>query len=70
MLDLTMASIVPLLISAVTGATVANFLLGKEVVFNFTLQDPFILNHIPFYILLGVIAGLVSVYFTETYDRI
>jgi len=65
MLDLTIASIVPLLISAVTGATVAYFLMGKGVLFSFDLAESFMLNNIPFFILLGVICGLISLYFTK-----
>jgi len=65
MLDLTIASIVPLLISAVTGATVAYFLMGKEVLFSYDLAESFMLNNIPFFILLGVICGLISLYFTR-----
>ncbi len=65
MLDLTIASIVPLLISAVTGATVAYFLMGKEVLFSHDLAESFILNNIPFFIMLGVICGFISLYFTR-----
>lgn len=65
MLDLTLASIIPLLISSVTGAIVANFLLGKSVVFYFSLKDPFVLGNIPFYLLLGIATGLFSLYFTR-----
>ncbi|MBS2100258.1 chloride channel protein [Carboxylicivirga linearis] len=65
MLDLTMASIVPLLISAVTSATVAYFFLGKEVEFTFALEAPFLLNNIPYYVGLGIIGGFVSLYFTR-----
>lgn len=65
MLDLTMRSVIPLMISAVTGASVSYFLMGKAVIFYFTLQDPFILGNLPFYVLLGIISGLVSLYVTE-----
>ncbi|MHC1775260.1 MAG: chloride channel protein [Lentimicrobium sp.] len=65
MLDLTMGSLIPLLIAAVTGATVSSFLMGKTVLFSFSVSDPFNLNNIPFYIILGVITGLVSLYFTR-----
>lgn len=65
MLDLTMWMVIPLLISAVTAATVSTFLLGKGAVFYFTLHDPFIPQNLPYYILLGIITGLVSVYFTR-----
>lgn len=65
MLDLTMWSLVPLLISSVTGASVSYLLLGKGVIFTFAMRDPFLFRNIPFYILLGIITGLISVYFTR-----
>jgi chloride channel protein, CIC family len=65
MLDLTMWSIIPLLISAVSGATIATLLLGPAVVFYFTIPSPFIVGELPWYILLGVLCGLVSFYFTR-----
>ena len=65
MLDLTMGSIIPLLISAVTGALVSYFLMGQAAIFYFTLQDPFVPNNIPYYMILGILCGLVSVYFTR-----
>jgi len=65
MLDLTAFSIVPLLLSSVTAATVSYFFLGEKVVFAFTISEPFILHNLPFYILLGLFTGLVSVYFTR-----
>jgi chloride channel protein, CIC family len=70
MLDLTMWSIIPLLISAVTGATIATLLLGQGAVFYFTLQEPFFIENIPWYILLGITTGLVSLYFTRASLRI
>ncbi|HAN19715.1 MAG: chloride channel protein [Bacteroidetes bacterium GWC2_33_15] len=66
MLDLTLTSIVPLLISSVTGATVAYFLMGNGVTFSVTSIQPFHLSNIPYYILLGILCGLVSFYFTKT----
>ncbi|WP_439183729.1 chloride channel protein [Carboxylicivirga taeanensis] len=65
MLDLTMASLVPLLISAITASTIAYFFLGKGAEFAFTLEAPFVLNNIPYYLLLGIIAGFISLYFTR-----
>jgi len=65
MIDLTMSSLIPLLISAVTGATLASFFLGRNVLFEFTVSNPFDLGNIPFYILLGAICGMISLYFTR-----
>jgi len=65
MLDLTAWSIVPLLIASVTAATVSYFFMGEQVVFSFTISEPFDLSNLPFYILLGLFSGLVSLYFTR-----
>lgn len=65
MLDLTMASLIPLLIAAVTGASISAFLMGSAVIFTFSVSEPFSLVNIPFYIILGIVTGLVSLYFTR-----
>jgi len=65
MIDLTISALIPLLISAVAGATVAFFLSGSRVLFSFDVSDPFLIKQIPYFILLGVFTGLVSVYFTR-----
>lgn len=65
LLDLTMSSIVPLLISSVTAATVAYFLMGDNVLLSFTITGAFNIRNIPWYLLLGGITGLVSVYFAR-----
>lgn len=66
MLDLTMSSIVPLLISSVTAATTTYFLMGDEVLFSFSVREAFIITNIPWYLLFGVVSGLLSVYFSKT----
>jgi chloride channel protein, CIC family len=65
MLDLTTSSIVPLLISSVTAATVAYFLMGDKVLLSFTVAGSFSLSNIPWYLLLGVVSGLISLYFSK-----
>jgi CIC family chloride channel protein len=65
MLDLTTSSIVPLLISSVTAATVAYFLMGDKVLLSFNVVGAFNISNIPWYLLLGVISGLVSLYFSK-----
>jgi len=65
MLDLTMASLIPLMISAVTATTVAYFLMGSSALFTFKLAHAFTVENIGFYIILGVFCGFISVYFTR-----
>lgn len=63
MLDLTGTAILPLLISAVTGTVMSLLFLGNNVMFNINATKTFFLSNIPLYILLGVLCGLISVYF-------
>jgi len=65
-LEVSAASIIPLLISAVTGALVSTFMLGKSIEFYFSIQEPFEYRNILFYVVLGIVCGLVSVYFLRT----
>ena len=65
MLDLTISSIVPLLISSVTAATVAYFLMGDNVLFSFNITESFIIRNIPWYLMLGIVTGLVSLFFSK-----
>jgi CIC family chloride channel protein len=70
MIDLTMASLIPLLIASVTALLTSYFFLGNAVLYPFEIKDAFYFNHIPYYLLLGVLTGLVSVYFTRIYIRV
>ena len=65
MLDLTMSSLLPLLISSVTAATLSYIFMGTEATFDFHLEDAFDLARVPYVILLGIVCGLVSLYFTH-----
>lgn len=65
LLDLTMSSILPLLVTSLTATTVSYMLSGTDAMFAFSQMEPFILNRIPFVILLGIVCGLVSLYVTR-----
>lgn len=66
MIDLTMSSLLPLLLSSVSAATVSYLATSMKPMFQFTLDNEFLLARIPYVVLLGVICGLVSLYFSET----
>ncbi|MCF0218311.1 MAG: chloride channel protein [Muribaculaceae bacterium] len=65
MLDLTTVSIMPLLISSVTAATMAYIFTGYDFEFQFEQSEFFFANRIPYVILLGGLCCLVSIYFTK-----
>ena len=67
MLDLTLASLLPLLFASVSAAITSYLFLGMDVLYPIKVVEKFNINEIPYYILLGILAGLVSVYFTRVY---
>jgi len=67
MLDLTASSLIPLLMASVSAALTSTFILGDEILFNVKVSETFTLADVPFYMLLGGLTGLVSVYFSKMY---
>ena len=63
--EITIAGFIPLLIASVAGSLVSLALLGDDKLFSFTLLEPFKAIDTPYYILLGILCGLVSLYFTR-----
>ncbi len=70
MLDMTLTSIAPLLISSITATAMAYILSGNSFMFQFTITEDFSVHRIPYLILLGIICGLASLYFTRGMNRI
>lgn len=66
MLDLTMSSLLPLLVTCLTSVCVSYTLTGMQPMFDFSLDESFRIDVIPGCILLGIACGLVSLYFTRT----
>ena len=69
-LDLTLSSLIPLFIASLCGVFTSYFFFGSEVLIPITITRAFSLQGIPFYILLGVVGGLMSAYFTYVYEKI
>lgn len=67
MFDLTMAAIVPLLISSATAALTSYLFLGQNVLYTFEIKEKFVLNDLTYYIMLGIFTGFLCVYFTKMY---
>ena len=67
MIDLTVFSLVPLLLSSATGVLTSYLFLGQTVLYPFEVTQTFVLNDLPYYILLGILTGFVSVYFSKVF---
>ena len=70
MLDLTMASLVPLMFTAITSYVVTFFLMGDGFVFSYQITDKFVMANFPYYVVLGIFAGVLSVYFVRMNLRV
>ncbi len=70
MIDLTMTSLLPLLVSCVTAASLTFAVTGINPIFEFQLQDTFDVHRLPAYLGLGVVCGLVALYFTRTMNML
>lgn len=60
---------IPLITATVTGALCSKIILNESILFNFTLKQNFNYHNTPFYILLGVLCGLVSLYYARIFKR-
>jgi CIC family chloride channel protein len=69
-LDLTLISMVPLLIASVSAILTSYFFFGSDIILPVQLQDNFTISEVPFYIILGVLAAGCSMYFSHIYFKI
>jgi len=67
MLDLTTWAVIPLLIASATGAITSYLFLGQNVLYQFSLTEQFVMGQTHWYLILGGLTGLLSVYFTKSY---
>ncbi len=67
MLQLTTVSVLPLLISAATGALTAYMFLGQSTLYTLQFVQPFQMKNIGFYILLGILTGFIALYFLRIF---
>lgn len=70
LVDISISAFTPLIISAATSALISKIVLQDDILLSFSLQMPFNYNNVPQYILLGVFAGLISVYHSRTFSKI
>lgn len=67
MLDLTATSIIPILIASASATLTSYTFLGQNVIYQFNLENKFIVADLPYYLALGVLTGFISVYFSRVY---
>jgi CIC family chloride channel protein len=67
-LDLTLVSMIPLLLASISAVITSYFFFGNDILLPFRIEDTFKIQQVPIYILLGILAGFVSIYFIKMYS--
>ncbi|PNW30151.1 chloride channel protein [Formosa algae] len=69
-LDIAFISLVPLLLASISAVITSYLFLGTDVLLNFKLINEFVVEDIPFYILLGLVTAMASIYFSKVFFTI
>lgn len=66
--DVSAAAFIPLIISAASGALLSKIILKEGITLSFSLQQPFDYHNVPYYVLLGILAGCISLYYARAFE--
>lgn len=66
--DVSASAFIPLIISAASGALISKIILKEGIILSFSLQQPFNYHNMPYYVLLGILAGFISLYYAKAFD--
>lgn len=69
LVDVSISAFTPIMISAATGALVSAIVLDENILLKFKMQQTFDYHNIPFYVLLGVFTGLISIFYSRNFQR-
>jgi chloride channel protein, CIC family len=70
LVDVSISAFTPIMIAAATGALVSVIALDETILLSFKQQETFNYHNIPFYVLLGLFTGFISVYYSRNFERV
>ena len=70
LVEISITAFIPIMISAATGALVSAIVLNEDILLNFKQGEVFDYHNIPYYILLGILSGFVSINYARTFRSI
>lgn len=68
--DVSITAFIPIMIAAATGALTSTIILDEEVLLTFRQRQEFDYHNIIYYILLGILAGFVSLYHAKIFQKV
>lgn len=69
MVDLTISAFIPLILAAAVGALASKIILQEGILLSFSQLKPFDYHNVPYYIMIGILSGFVSVYYSRAFLR-
>lgn len=70
LVDVSISAFTPIMIAAATGALVSKIALEETILLSFKQQQTFNYHNIPYYVMLGTLTGLISVYYSRNFQRV
>lgn len=70
LVDISITTFIPLLIAAASGALISKIILHESNLLFFKLKQPFDSNNFFFYVLLGLLSGVISLYYVNFFDKV
>ena len=70
LVDVSISAFTPIMIAAATGALISEIVLDESILLTFKQQQTFNYHNIPYYVLLGIFTGLISVYYSRNFQRV
>lgn len=67
--DISISAFIPIMISAATGALVSKIILSGDIILSFEQEQSFNFRNTPYYVLLGILAGFISIYHARTFRK-
>jgi CIC family chloride channel protein len=67
LVEANISAFIPILIAAATGGLCSKIILHEDTLLSFKLQEPFDYKNVPFYLILGLITGLTSYYYSKAF---
>ena len=69
LVDVSISAFTPIMIAAATGALISVIVLDENILLSFKQQQTFDYHNIPFYILLGLFTGFISIYYSRNFNK-
>jgi chloride channel protein, CIC family len=70
LVDISITAIIPLLIAAASGTLISTIILKEDILLYFRLIQPFDYHNVPYYIILGLLAGFVALYHSIIFEKV